>query len=234
MLKRLFPIAVAASIAGFSLASAQTPAQPAQKVDPNAAAFEAAQANPKGPLVPGLCIVFKERVLGTSTVGVFAAGRLTAIENEVNNEVAAARNQAQTDARALEAQRATLGEQAFLAQAQALAQRYDTLYQIRSRELQATNQMVEQRIYQEMGPVVIDVFQARNCTVILDASAVIMRANALDITTDVVQRLNTRITQFPISKVVAQVAPAQGAPTAGVPATPPPAGGGRPAQGPAR
>lgn len=230
-----FRYAMLAAVAATALAaqaSAQTPAaQPAQP-NPLAQALQAAQASPRGPVVPGLCVVSRQQVLGTSQVGRYAAQQLQQIQNQVNTELTTAQQAAETEARNLQAQRATSGDQAFATAVNGLNQRLEQLLSVRSQEVQVTSQQVEQKLNEELTPVIIDAFNARNCSVLLDSDAVLMRGDSYDISNDVVTRLNARITSFPIQRAVA---PNQPPPVVGAaPATNQPATIAPPAQGPRR
>ena len=65
-----------------------------------------------------------------------------------------------------------------------------------SADSQATDQKAENRIYQEMEPLIQQVFQQRACTILLNRSAVVVANPAMDITPQVVSALNAKITQF--------------------------------------
>lgn len=241
MTRRILTLAATAALLVASQAHAQQAARPAAaaqpQVDPTIAAVRAAQANPTGPLVPGLCILNRDGLVATSTVGQYVARRLEELEQQVNTEVTAAGTKAQTDLRTLEGQRASIGDQNYVNQARQIAAGFEQLREIRTAELRETAGRAENNILQQATPLIVDSFKAKNCSLILNAGSVVMSADAMDITEDVRTRLNAKITQFPIERVQIQLQQQGAAPPAAGGAPPvaqTPAAGGRPAAGGAR
>jgi Skp family chaperone for outer membrane proteins len=163
----------------------------------------AAQPAVTAPAIPGICVFSQEIALRNSAVGKYVGQRLQQINQQSNAELNAQKTAIETEAKTLEGQRATLAESAFSAQASALNQKLNQFQQLvntRSREVELTEARALQRIGQDLTPLITDVVRTRNCAVLLDRSAVFAANPAMDITTDVVTRLDAKLTQFPFER----------------------------------
>jgi outer membrane protein len=163
------------------------------------AAPAAAPAMTHGPAISGLCIVSIENAIGASTVGKYVDGRIKQIVAQVNAELNGEKTAIDNDAKALDARRATLDQNALEQQAAALQVRANALQrkaQLRDREVQATEQKAVGRIGQEMEPLIRQAYQQKQCSVLLQRTAVVIANPAMDLTPAVVTALNGKITQF--------------------------------------
>jgi Skp family chaperone for outer membrane proteins len=109
--------------------------------------------------------------------------------------------QLNTDAKALDAQRATLDQTTFEQRATAIQVRNNALQrkvQQRERELQITEQKALGRVVQESEQPVRAAYQQKGCSVLLQHQAIlgVFFNPAMDITPQVVTALNAKITQF--------------------------------------
>jgi Skp family chaperone for outer membrane proteins len=196
-------------------AQAQTPAAPA-----------AAPAGPPTPTIAGICVINPDRILATSVVGKYADGRIQQINNdaaaEVNGEatkLGADKTRFETDAKAFNAKFEGLNEdqakqlaatvqpqaQALQQTQQGLVQREQQLQQlseIRSREVEATLEKARRTIIENMQGPLQEVFQARSCAIMIDQSAAPLVASAMEVSRDVVTKLDAKIQQFPIEREV--------------------------------
>ncbi len=180
--------AAAATLIAGSSAFAQAPAPAA-----------AAPAVTHGPPIAGMCIISIENAIGASTVGHSVDTRMQQIVAQVNAELNAEKAALDTDAKNLEARRATLDQGALEQQAAALQVRANALQrkaQLRDREVSGTEQKAIGRVGQEMEPLIRQVYQQRACSVLLQRTAVVIANPAMDITPQVVTALNAKITQF--------------------------------------
>ena len=183
--------AAAVALSAASGAFAQAPAP--------AAAAPAAPAMTHGPAIPGVCVVSIENAIGASTVGKYVDSRIQQIVAQVNAELTGEKTAIDNDAKALDARRATLDQNALEQQAAALQVRANALQrkaQLRDREVQATEQKAVGRIGQEMEPLIRQVYQQRQCSLLLQRTAVVIANPAMDITPQVITALNAKITQF--------------------------------------
>ena len=181
----------AAALAGVLAAAAFAPLARAQT--------GAAAATPSGPAIPGLCFLSKDGLVATSTVGKFVESRLQQLGQQAEAELNAQGTSLQNDAKALDAQRASLSADQLNQRGAALEARQRDLerqIQVRRQEMAATEQKALSRVLQEASPIIQQVFRQRNCSVLLDANAALIAAQSMDLTPAVVEGLNAKITQF--------------------------------------
>lgn len=153
----------------------------------------------QGPAIPGLCIFSFDNAIGASTVGKYVGTRLQQIGAQVNAELTGENAQLETDAKSLDARRATLDQSTFEKQAADIQVRHSALQrkaQLRERELQATEQKALVRIQQEMEPLIRQAYQTAKCSVLLNRTSVLLASPANDITPTVLTATNAKITQF--------------------------------------
>lgn len=175
-------------------ASAPRPAAAAAAPAPAAAGAVTITAN-----VPGVCVLSREGIVGSSTVGKYVQTRLQQLTTQTNAELTGEQTSLQNDAKSLETKKATLAPAAYQQQGTALQQRAEALQQKaqqRDRELQATEQKAVQRILQEATPFVADQVKAKSCGVLLDANTVLGANPNMDLTPGVITALNAKVTQF--------------------------------------
>jgi outer membrane protein len=152
-----------------------------------------------GAPIAGVCIFSFDVAVGTSTVGKYIGTRLQQIGSQANAELTGENAQLETDAKALDARRATLDQASLEKQAADIQIRNSALQrkaQLRERELQATEQKAVLRVQQEMEPLIRAAYQQKACSVLLQRNSVIIGNPAMDITPQVVTALNAKITQF--------------------------------------
>lgn len=169
-----------------------------------------------GPAVPGVCILSIQGAIGGSTVGRYVDTRMQQIIQQVNAELNSERTAIENEGKTLDSQRATLDRTTLEQRTAALQVRVNALQrkaQQREREVQATEQKAIGRVGQEMEPLIRQVYQQRQCSVLLSREAVVLGNSAMDITPGVVQALNAKITQFTFDRErLDQQAPAAAAP----------------------
>jgi outer membrane protein len=168
----------------------------------SASAQQAAAATPAvthGPPIAGMCILSVESAIGGSTVGKYVDTRMQQIIAQVNAELNAEKTAIDTDAKALDGQRATLDQNTFQQRAGALQTRATALQRKaaqRDQEISATEQKAVARIGQEMEPMIRQAYQAKSCSVLLQRTALVIANPVMDITPQVITALNGKITQF--------------------------------------
>ncbi|HEY8618012.1 OmpH family outer membrane protein [Phenylobacterium sp.] len=194
--KTLAAVASAAVALGAGGAAfAQQAAAPAQT--------NQAPAVSHGPAVPGMCILSVQGAIGGSTVGRHVSTRMEQIVQQVNAELNGERTAIENEGKTLEGQRATLDRTAFEQRASALQVRANALQRRvaqREREVSATEQRAMGRVGQEMEPLIRQVYQQRQCSVLLNRDAIVIANPAMDITPGVIQALNAKITTFTIER----------------------------------
>lgn len=176
-----------------------------------------------GPPLTGVCILALDGAIGSSTVGKYVQTRLQQITQQVQTELTAEQTALQNEAKALDAQKASLDQGAFDQKNASLQVRAAALQrkaQLRDRELQATQQKALGRIGQELEPVIRASYQQAKCSLLIQREAVVLANPAMDITPSVITGLNAKITQFAFDRErLDQAAPA--APAAPAPARKP-------------
>jgi outer membrane protein len=204
----------ALALAAAASASAQQPAAPA--------AAPAAPTIVSGPPIAGVCVVNLDQVVAESTVGKYIQQRLQQIQQQASAEVKGENDVLNNDARALDAQRATLDQTTFEQRGAAIQVRAQALQrkvQQRERELQATEQRAIGRVLQESTTPVQQAYQQKGCSLLFQQQAILggFFNPAMNITAQVVTALNAKITQFPfererLDQQVPTAAPAGAAP----------------------
>lgn len=184
-----------------------------------------------GPPLAGVCVISIEGAVAGSTVGKYVDTRLQQIVQQVQAELGGERTAIDTEARGLEAQRATLDQNTLEQRGAALQVRANGLQrkaQQRDREVQATEQKALARVGEEMDPVIRQAYTAKNCSMLLQRTAIVLANPAMDITPQVITALNAKIQTFAFDRehldqgVAAPGAPRPAATTAPRPATPAP------------
>lgn len=176
-------------------------------VTQTASAFAQAAARPAaaapavthGPATPGVCILSVEAAITQSTVGRNVDTRMKQIIAQVQAELNAEQTAIQNEGKALETQRATLDQNTLETRAAALqvkANAFQRKAQQRDREAQATQQKAVGRIGTELDPVIRQVYQQRQCGLLLSRDALVIANPSMDITPAVITALNAKIQTF--------------------------------------
>lgn len=199
------PLVAATLVAALSLsASSAALAQ--------AAAPAAAPAVTHGPALPGVCVLSIEGAIGGSSVGKYVSTRMEQIITQVNSELNAEKTAIDNEAKSLDGQRATLDANTYEQRAAALQVRANGLQRkasLRDREVNATQQKALARVGQELDPIIRQVYQQRQCSVLMSRDALVIANPAMDITPQVITGLNGKIVQFTFDRErLDQAAPA--------------------------
>jgi len=180
-------VALTAVVAFAAQASAQTSTQPVT-----------------GPVLPGICVFNPARAVGGSTVGKYVTTRLNEIGQQVNAELQAEQAQLQSDAKALQAKQATLAKEQYQSQGEALQVRagaFQRKVQLRDKEMQETQSKAVQQIAQAMGPIAVQVFQQRGCSVLLNTDALYLYVPGAELTDTVIAGLNAKMQTLAVERV---------------------------------
>ena len=206
-----------------------------------AAAPAAAPAAPTPPTfgaaVPGQCVLDEQTAMSTSNMGKSASDRLVQLKGQVDAELGAEGKAIEDEYKALAASQKTsdatpAGKTAWEGKAQAWEekrQKFQAKVQQRNQEMQYTQQEVMQAIFQKMIPQINAVVTAKSCATVLSADSLLhydMTANtngsptqtsflyanpAMNITTDVVAKMNASGETLPAFDRVKLDQPAAGA-----------------------
>ncbi|OYX00774.1 MAG: outer membrane chaperone Skp [Caulobacter vibrioides] len=184
-----FLFAAASSVVALAIATSAS-AQTAP------AAAPAAPAVTHGAALSGVCIFSSPRAVGSSLVGKAVDARLKTIIQQVNAELTGERTALDNEAKALDAKKTTIAQDALEQQAatlQAKANAWQRKGQLRQKEVEATEQKALSRVYQELNTPIQQVYQAQKCSILLDRESVMLANPAMDITDAVVAALDARI-----------------------------------------
>ena len=166
-----------------------------------AQAATAAAATPtlSGPAIPGMCIISNDYLFGASALGKYIFNRLGQLKAQVDAELNSQGTTLQTDIKALQAQRNSLTEEQFGQRAAPLQQREQDLQRLaqqRGREMQATQEKAMGYLAQQAEPIVRQVVVQRNCSILMNGSAVVVAEPGMDISPAVVQQLDSKVQSY--------------------------------------
>ena len=154
----------------------------------------AQQAQPLGgPVIPGVCLLSREAVFANAAAGKAASARLQELAAMAQTEI-------ETERQPLEAQLRTLEGQpdnaARRQRAEALAGQWQALQQKAghaNQEVEATRLKAMERIANEAQPAIAQVYAAKACGLLLDRNSALGGNFANDLTAEVVQALDGRL-----------------------------------------
>ncbi len=156
-----------------------------------------------GPVIPGMCFLSNDYVLGASAVGKYVINRLNQLKAQVEAELNSQGTTLQADVKALEGRRSTLTQAVFQQKAGEIQQRgqtFQNLVQQRNREMQATQEKAFGYVAQQAEPAVRQIIAQRSCSILLNGSAVVAGAPSMDISPAVVQQLDTKVQKFEFNR----------------------------------
>jgi outer membrane protein len=208
MKKSLLVLASAAALMAGQV-SAQTapaaaPAQPAM--------------NP-GPVIPGVCVYSVEDAIAGSDVGKSAGERMRQLSAAVEAEIKPERTAIETEGKSLQDQvnAKTLQGEALQTKAQAFqgkVQGFEQKVQLRGQELQATEAKAQRLIATDLEPQLRAVYTEKGCGILVDRNSVLFANPAMDITGQVVTKLNAvkKTMTFDRERITPQARPTAAAP----------------------
>ena len=201
-IKTLLAAAAALAIAS-TPALAQTtpkPATPAAKPKAAAAAPAAKAALPPltlGAAIPGVCLFSEEGAVSRSSAGEAINKRMQQLAAQVQAELGPEQTGLDADIKTFKEKAASLPQDQQQQQGSALQQRmqdFDGKRAQRQKELEATLRKAINRVDVELEPIVRTVVSGRSCGLLLKADTAIYAANPqMDITTSVIEQLNTKL-----------------------------------------
>jgi Skp family chaperone for outer membrane proteins len=150
-----------------------------------------------GDAVPGVCMLSREAVFAQAKVGHAASQRLGQLADQASSQMASQRKPLDADIQSFEQKAPSLSEAQRKEQGAALQQRMQA-FQTQTGELnqrvQLTRSKAMQRIGQEAEPIVASGYKSHHCGLLLNRDAVLSGNTANDLTTEVVQGLDRKIT----------------------------------------
>ncbi len=149
-----------------------------------------------GAPLAGLCVYSENVILGQSQVGASANQQLSQLQTSINNELRAARDKLVADDQALTAKKAQLSAADFAAQGAALQARardLQALANTRNGQLTRTRDGAIAQISKAALPLLNASLTAHGCAIVLDKGPVYSVNPAMDLTAEVMQRLNATL-----------------------------------------
>jgi outer membrane protein len=201
-IKTLLAAAAALAIASTPALAQTTPkaATPAAKPKAAAAAPAAKAALPPltlGAAIPGVCLFSEEGAVSRSSAGEAINKRMQQLAAQVQAELGPEQTSLDADIKTFKDKAASLPQDQQQQQGSALQQRmqdFDGKRAQRQKELEATLRKAINRVDVELEPIVRTVVSGRSCGLLLKADTAIYAANPqMDITTSVIEQLNTKL-----------------------------------------
>lgn len=150
-----------------------------------------------GNAVPGVCLLSREGVFAQSKVGQAAGQRLGQLAAQGRAQLDSQSKPLDTDLQSFRQKAASLSEAQRKQQGTALQERVRA-FQSQAGELnqrvQLTRAKVMQRISEDAQPIVASAYQSHHCGLLLDRDSVLGGNMANDLTGEVVQGLDRKIT----------------------------------------
>ena len=168
-----------------------------------ASAQTAGPANP-GPAIPGVCVYFNQQLMAQSTVGQSVQTRMQQLATEVQGEITPYGTAIQSEAQALQAGASTIPAAEQQTRRQALQQRVNEaqqLEQTRSEELRYTLSEQRRQISVAVEPLLVAIYQEKGCGIMLDRESVFIVNPAMDVTGEVITRLNTALPSLSFNRL---------------------------------
>jgi len=170
----------------------------------------AQQAQPLGgPVIPGVCLLSREAVFANAAAGKAASARLQELAAVAQTEIETERQPLEAQLRALETQPDNAARRQ---RAETLAGQWQALQQKAahaSQEVEATRVKAMERIANEAQPAIAQVYAAKSCGLLLDRNSALGGNFANDLTADVVQALDGRLSTITFERERLPQAPAQ-------------------------
>ncbi|PQZ84448.1 MULTISPECIES: OmpH family outer membrane protein [unclassified Brevundimonas] len=174
--RSIFAALTLATVAGVALPAAAQQAQPLG-----------------GPVIPGVCLLSREAVFANAAAGKAASARLQDLAAVAQTEIETERQPLEAELRALESQPDNAARRQ---RAETLAGQWQTLQQKAahaSQEVEATRVKAMERIANEAQPAIAQVYAAKSCGLLLDRNSALGGNFANDLTAEVVQALDARL-----------------------------------------
>jgi Skp family chaperone for outer membrane proteins len=162
----------------------------------------------------GVVVVDRARIFAESAAGKSAQTQLQTIASNIKRELEAESKPIETEAKALGPSFQDKNRQQILEELQkdeALRNKYqsyaqklsalDEKAQIRNAELNETRNRAIAEVLRNADPLIIDIMKERNAAVVLEAGVVLMHNQAVDVTAEVVKRLDAKLKTVGVTKV---------------------------------
>lgn len=159
-----------------------------------------------GNAVPGVCMLSREAVFVQSKVGQAASQRLNQLGSQARTQLENQGKPLQTDLQSFQQKAASLSEAQRKEQGEALQMRMQGFQQQQTQlndRVQLTAAKARQTISQTAEPIVADAYKSHKCGLLLNRDAVLGGNVSNDLTTEVIQGLDRKLTtiDFPLEQL---------------------------------
>ncbi|GAB2554963.1 hypothetical protein GCM10027065_27010 [Rhodanobacter koreensis] len=162
----------------------------------------AAADNLQGNPIPGVCLLSREAVFAQAKVGQAASQQLGQLAEQARSQLASERKPLDADVQSFQQKQQSLSEAQRKEQGAALQQRMETLQTQAdnlNQRIQLTRAKAMQRIGQVAEPIVAGSYESHHCGLLLNRDSVLAGNMTNDLTSDVVQGLDRKITTITLN-----------------------------------
>ena len=169
-----------------------------------------------GSPVSGVCLLSREAVFAQSKIGKAASERLSQLAAQARNQLATERKPLDAAIQAFQGKSSTLSEAQRQQQGEALQERmkaFQTQASEQNERLQVTRAKAMEQIGLDAQPIVGTSYKSHHCGLLLNRDAALGGNMANDLTTDVVEGLDRKVTtiSFNLAPLPSKNAPVNGA-----------------------
>jgi Skp family chaperone for outer membrane proteins len=158
-----------------------------------------------------ILVMDEGRVFSTSDAGKSALAQLKAIGDQITTELDTERKSLAAERDRIGQQRATLTQDQLKARVAALEKRaanFEKIADTKGKEMEATRANTIKTLNTALQPVLEEIVKARGATILLDKGNLIYASGTLEITDEVITKLNGRLRPFTVVRVRAPAAAA--------------------------
>ncbi|MBD9534296.1 OmpH family outer membrane protein [Stenotrophomonas sp. STM01] len=155
-----------------------------------------------GPVVQGVCMISREAIFANAKAGLSATEQLQRLTTRAQEQLGAEQATLTTELQALGLAGAPVQESQLTATQRAGLQKHQALQQKaaeQARQIEQARVKALQRISEEAQPLIAQVYARHNCGLLLDRNVVLGGNMANDLTAEVVQALDSKLTTVPVS-----------------------------------
>lgn len=162
-----------------------------------------------------ILVMDEGRVFSTSDAGKSALAQLKTIGDQITAELDTERKSLAAERDRIGQQRATLTQDQLKARVGALEKRaanFERMAETKGKEMEATRANTIKTLNTALQPVLEEIVKARGASILLDKGNLIYASGTLEITDEVITKLNARLRPFTVVRVRTPVAAAAPAP----------------------
>lgn len=165
-----------------------------------------------GPAVTGVCLISREAIFANAKAGVSATQQLQRLSTQAQEQFGAEQTQLNTELQSLGLLGAPVQESQLNERQRAGLQKHQALQQKateRGRQIEQARVKALQRISEEAQPIIARVYTQHKCGLLLDRNVVLGGNMSGDLTAEVVQALDAKISSVPVALEPAPAPPAR-------------------------